>query len=123
MSRASCHLATFLPWCALGPSTLHVWFQILFRTPTGRATFGVQRNNEPNTVFLQMGPSGSSKTTLLDVLAGRKTVGTITGKILFAGQRGTRTFLRRYTGYVEQFGAPLCQLLTLLLLMEDGSHA
>ena len=86
-----------------------------------------------------MGPSGSSKTTLLgltltdlhesiakpfsccvgytcvacrmltrfvpaDVLAGRKTVGTITGKILFAGQHATKTFLRRYTGYVEQFG-------------------
>ena len=46
---------------------------------------------------------GSSKTTLLDVIAGRKTVGTISGKILFAGQKGTRTFLRRYTGYVEQF--------------------
>lgn len=88
-----------------------------------------------------MGPSGSSKTTLLgmtcslkytllaqglwlllacrkdsvsivrllwlactDVLAGRKTVGTISGKILFAGQHATKTFLRRYTGYVEQFG-------------------
>jgi len=94
-----------------------------------------------SSVVLQMGPSGSSKTTLLgmlilvcrllpedifivlrhtglfgvsshadvnlfgaDVLAGRKTVGTITGKILFAGQHATKTFLRRYTGYVEQFG-------------------
>jgi ATP-binding cassette, subfamily G (WHITE), member 2 len=51
-----------------------------------------------------MGPSGSSKTTLLDVLAGRKTVGTVRGTILFAGQHATKTFLRRYTGYVEQFG-------------------
>ena len=58
---------------------------------------------------MQMGPSGSSKTTLLDVIAGRKTVGTISGKILFAGQKGTRTFLRRYTGYVEQFGAFVVQ--------------
>ncbi len=39
-----------------------------------------------------------------DVLAGRKTVGNISGQILFAGQHATRTFLRRYTGYVEQFG-------------------
>jgi len=46
-----------------------------------------------------------------DVLAGRKTVGTIAGKILFAGQHATRTFLRRYTGYVEQFGE--CSLLIL----------
>ena len=35
--------------------------------------------------------------------AGR-TVGTISGRILFAGQHATKTFLRRYTGYVEQFG-------------------
>jgi ABC-type lipoprotein export system ATPase subunit len=52
-----------------------------------------------------MGPSGSGKTTLLDVLAGRKTVGTIEGQIAFAGVRPTPEFLRRYTGYVEQFGA------------------
>ena len=31
-------------------------------------------------------------------------MGTISGHILFAGQHASRTFLRRYTGYVEQFG-------------------
>ena len=51
-----------------------------------------------------MGPSGSGKTTLLDVLAGRKTAGKATGSVLFAGVPPTVTFLRRYTGYVEQFG-------------------
>jgi ATP-binding cassette subfamily G (WHITE) protein 2 len=51
----------------------------------------------------QMGPSGSGKTTLLDVLAGRKTVGTTTGTLLFSGQKPSRAFLRRFTGYVEQF--------------------
>ena len=45
-----------------------------------------------------MGPSGSGKTTLLDVLAGRKTVGEITGDIKFGGERPSRMFLRRYTG-------------------------
>ena len=52
-----------------------------------------------------MGPSGSGKTTLLDVLAGRKTAGRIEGRVLFAGVKPTTMFLRRYTGYVEQFGA------------------
>ena len=52
----------------------------------------------------QMGPSGSGKTTLLDVLAGRKTAGSVSGSIGFAGRQPTRTFLRRYAGYVEQFG-------------------
>ncbi len=52
-----------------------------------------------------MGPSGSGKTTLLDVLAGRKTVGTVSGDVRIAGRPPTREFLRRYAGYVEQFGA------------------
>ena len=55
-------------------------------------------------MVLQMRPSGSGKTTLLDVLAGRKTAGKTSGSILFAGVRPTSMFLRRYTGYVEQFG-------------------
>jgi len=50
-----------------------------------------------------MGPSGSGKTTLLDVLAGRKTAGKTTGTLLFSGAKPSRAFLRRYTGYVEQF--------------------
>jgi ABC-type multidrug transport system ATPase subunit len=52
----------------------------------------------------QMGPSGSGETTLLDLLAGRKTVGSMQGSILFAGNKPTRQFLRKFTGYVEQFG-------------------
>lgn len=57
------------------------------------------------TMAALMGPSGSGKTSLLDLLAGRKTVGKTEGDILFAGNKPTRPFLRRYTGYVEQFGA------------------
>ncbi|KAG7667438.1 hypothetical protein Ndes2526B_g02020 [Nannochloris sp. 'desiccata'] len=49
-----------------------------------------------------MGPSGSGKTTLLDILAGRKTVGKLSGEILFGGVAPTKMFLRRFTGYCEQ---------------------
>ncbi|KAK9823062.1 hypothetical protein WJX81_005585 [Elliptochloris bilobata] len=70
----------------------------------------------PGHLSALMGPSGSSKTTLLDVLAGRKTVGTISGQILFAGQHATRTFLRRYTGYVEQFDTLLGNLTVYEML-------
>eukprot|EP00890_Picochlorum_soloecismus_P003061 jgi/Picsp_1/3756/NSC_06591-R1_abc family transporter: multidrug len=59
-----------------------------------------------------LGPSGSGKTTLLDVLAGRKTVGNIAGEILFGGIKPTSMFLRRYTGYVEQFDT-LVPILTV----------
>lgn len=40
-----------------------------------------------------------------DVLAGRKTAGEMTGQILVGGRPPSRMFMRRYTGYVEQFGA------------------
>lgn len=52
----------------------------------------------------QVGPSGSGKTTLLDVLAGRKTAGKIKGNIMYGNEEPTKAFLRRHTGYVEQFG-------------------
>ena len=39
-----------------------------------------------------------------DILAGRKTVGQITGSVLFAGHKPGQQFLRRYSSYVEQFG-------------------
>ena len=63
------------------------------------------------------GPSGSGKTTLLDLLAGRKTTGKAKGDILFAGNRPTRPFLRRYTGYVEQFDTLLPILSVEEMLM------
>eukprot|EP00884_Botryococcus_braunii_P006506 jgi/Botrbrau1/15857/Bobra.40_1s0041.1 len=57
----------------------------------------------PGEMAALMGPSGSGKTTLLDLLAGRKTTGQRTGDIRFGGVRPSPQFLRRYTGYVEQF--------------------
>ena len=58
---------------------------------------------QPGEMTALMGPSGSGKTTLLDVLAGRKTAGKTTGTLLFSGAKPSRAFLRRFTGYVEQF--------------------
>ena len=54
-------------------------------------------------VTLSSNPSSGFGCT--DVLAGRKTVGRIVGDIRFAGHAPSQTFLRRYNGYVEQFGA------------------
>lgn len=49
----------------------------------------------------------SNNFTLLhtDVLAFRKTAGELSGQILIGGKPPSRAFMRRYTGYVEQFGA------------------
>lgn len=68
-----------------------------------------------NILMHQMGPSGSGKTTLLDLLAGRKTVGSMEGSILFAGHKPTRQFLRKFTGYVEQFGEIIMHYVMRLL--------
>jgi ABC-type multidrug transport system ATPase subunit len=57
---------------------------------------------KPGELTALMGPSGCGKTTLLDVLAGRKTVGEISGEVRFGGEPASREFLRRYTGYCEQ---------------------
>ncbi len=64
-----------------------------------------------------MGPSGSGKTTLLDVLAGRKTAGDISGEIRFGHAKPSAAFLRRYTGYVEQFDTLIGALTVSEMLM------
>lgn len=53
-------------------------------------------------IFGLLGPSGSGKSTLLDIIAGRKTTGTITGTILYDGKKASKSWLRRNVGYVEQ---------------------
>ena len=45
---------------------------------------------------------GAGKTTLMDVIAGRKTVGRITGSILVNGQPKEQRSWARVCGYVEQ---------------------
>ena len=64
----------------------------------------------PGSMTALLGPSGSGKTTFLDVLAGRKAIGTTTGTTKFGGKTPTSTFLRRYTGYVEQFDTLIAAL-------------
>ncbi|KAJ9516890.1 hypothetical protein QJQ45_027319 [Haematococcus lacustris] len=78
---------------------------------------GVSTLFEPGRMSALMGPSGSGKTTLLDVLAGRKTVGTAEGTILFGGIAPTLKYLRRFTGYVEQFDTLLGILTVHEMLM------
>ncbi|CAD7705429.1 unnamed protein product [Ostreobium quekettii] len=71
----------------------------------------------PSQMTALMGPSGSGKTTLLDLLAGRKTGGETKGEILFAAHKPTQKFLRRYTGYVEQFDTLLGMLTVQEMMM------
>uniref|UniRef100_H3GLZ4 ABC transporter domain-containing protein n=1 Tax=Phytophthora ramorum TaxID=164328 RepID=H3GLZ4_PHYRM len=56
----------------------------------------------PGTITALMGSSGAGKTTLMDVIAGRKTEGTIQGQVLLNGHPATDLAIRRSTGYCEQ---------------------
>ena len=73
---------------------------------------GVSGYLRPNELTALMGPSGCGKTTLLDVLAGRKTAGTISGEVLYGGAAPTAGALRQRVGYVEQKDT-LCDILTV----------
>ena len=58
---------------------------------------------QPCRVTALMGPSGAGKTTLLDVIAGRKTQGTLEGQIFVGEKISSAKVLKSCAAYVEQF--------------------
>mmetsp|Transcript_6147 Transcript_6147/g.10516 ORF Transcript_6147/g.10516 Transcript_6147/m.10516 type:complete len:956 (+) Transcript_6147:299-3166(+) len=64
---------------------------------------GVTAHFPAGTLTCLMGSSGAGKTTLMDVIAGRKTGGTITGDIAVNGEKMDKVTFSRMIGYCEQF--------------------
>ncbi|GLI71055.1 hypothetical protein VaNZ11_015971 [Volvox africanus] len=64
---------------------------------------GITGYNEPGVLLALMGGSGAGKTTLMDVIAGRKTIGEIGGTITVNGHQADPRAWSRVMGYVEQF--------------------
>ncbi|KAK1930311.1 ABC transporter G family member 31 [Phytophthora citrophthora] len=56
----------------------------------------------PGRMTALMGASGAGKTTLMDVIANRKTGGFVSGQILLNGYEASDLAIRRCTGYCEQ---------------------
>lgn len=56
----------------------------------------------PGVLTALVGSSGAGKTTLMDVLAGRKTGGYIEGDIRISGHPKQQSTFARISGYVEQ---------------------
>ncbi|KAE9166423.1 ABC transporter G family member 36 [Phytophthora fragariae] len=80
----------------------------------------------PGTITALMGSSGAGKTTLMDVIAGRKTGGTIRGQILLNGHPATDLAIRRSTGYCEQMdihseSATIREALTFSAFLRQGA--
>ncbi|KAK9826588.1 hypothetical protein WJX74_004476 [Apatococcus lobatus] len=72
--------------------------------PMGRLELlkGITGYATPGNLQALMGGSGAGKTTLMDVIAGRKTQGKITGDILVNGYPKDQKSWSRVVGYVEQ---------------------
>uniref|UniRef100_A0A7S2SDN1 ABC transporter domain-containing protein n=1 Tax=Mucochytrium quahogii TaxID=96639 RepID=A0A7S2SDN1_9STRA len=68
---------------------------------------GIDGYAKPGEMTALMGSSGAGKTTLMDVLAGRKTTGVITGEIYVNGAPQNLETFPKICGYVEQFGVHL----------------
>ncbi|XP_021275679.1 pleiotropic drug resistance protein 1-like isoform X2 [Herrania umbratica] len=63
---------------------------------------GVSGAFRPGVLTALMGVSGAGKTTLMDVLAGRKTVGYLDGSITISGYPKKQETFARISGYCEQ---------------------
>ncbi|RHY86960.1 hypothetical protein DYB37_011229 [Aphanomyces astaci] len=87
---------------------------------------GVSGYALPGTVTALMGSSGAGKTTLMDVIAGRKTGGKIVGDILLNGYAASDLAIRRCTGYCEQMdihceSATFREALTFSAMLRQSS--
>ncbi|KAG9198614.1 hypothetical protein G6514_009790 [Epicoccum nigrum] len=86
-------------------TSIFTWKNLTYKvkTPSGERTLleNVQGYVKPGMLGALMGSSGAGKTTLLDVLAQRKTDGTIHGSVLVDGRPLPVSF-QRSAGYVEQ---------------------
>ncbi|KAN0038042.1 hypothetical protein ACTA71_000214 [Dictyostelium dimigraforme] len=85
---------------------IFTWNNIKYTVPIGGGNEKLLLDNvlgwiKPGQMTALMGSSGAGKTTLLDVLAKRKTIGTVFGETLLNGKPLEIDF-ERITGYVEQ---------------------
>ncbi|KAF9175294.1 hypothetical protein BGX20_006981 [Mortierella sp. AD010] len=63
---------------------------------------GISGSAPAGVVLAVMGPSGAGKSTLVDILAGKRKDGKVTGQILLNGKQVHESEIRRMVGFVDQ---------------------
>lgn len=133
-SAAEYRQRTVLPFDPLVMTFKDVWYSVPFPKdaedlrPTDTKVEGPHAHQlqllrgingvfQPNILTALMGASGAGKTTLMDVLAGRKTEGLITGDIRVNGFPIHQKSFARVSGYVEQIDIHLPQAT-----VEEAAH-
>jgi ABC-type glutathione transport system ATPase component len=99
---------TGMPFTPVTLAWRDIHYYVTVKAPKGKQTItkhllkGISGYSKPGSLTALMGSSGAGKTTLMDVIAGRKTVGKITGDILVNGRPKDTQSFNHLTGYVEQ---------------------
>ncbi|KAL7654244.1 hypothetical protein ACMYSQ_008909 [Aspergillus niger] len=109
-------------------TSIFTWKNLTYTVPTADGDRvlldNVQGYVKPGMLGALMGSSGAGKTTLLDVLAQRKTSGSIHGSVLVDGRPLPLSF-QRSAGYVEQLDihepyATVCEALEFSALLRQS---
>ncbi|KDO17090.1 hypothetical protein SPRG_15625 [Saprolegnia parasitica CBS 223.65] len=99
-------VAIAMPPSRVSPVTItfqDVWYTVKEKNGEDKHLLrGISGYARPGTITALMGSSGAGKTTLMDILAGRKTGGTTQGSITLNGFPATKLAISRVTGYCEQ---------------------
>jgi len=104
-------VAIKMPTTASGPIPFApvslIWRDLKYvvKTPSGaklELLKGISGFGRPRRLTALMGGSGAGKTTLMDVISGRKTQGEIQGDLLVNGAPKNQSSFSRIMGYVEQ---------------------
>ncbi|KAL0890313.1 hypothetical protein Bca101_014296 [Brassica carinata] len=103
-SKVASHSKNALPFKPLTFTFQDVRYFV--QTPQGKKVqllSNVTGAFKPGVLTALMGVSGAGKTTLMDVLSGRKSRGDIEGEIQVGGYRKVQETFARVSGYCEQF--------------------
>ncbi|KAE9336291.1 ABC transporter G family member 41 [Phytophthora rubi] len=105
---------------------VNLWYSVKVKRESVHLLQGISGYALPGTMTALMGSSGAGKTTLMDVIAGRKTAGKVRGEVLLNGYHATERAIRQCTGYCEQQdihseGSTVREALTFSALLRQDS--